>query len=68
MFGPFKLLRGGCGSNIDIAFGLTSVLGQCCSSAPSNVMFADGGQDEESEQGEEIQIEEREIPSGASWR
>ena len=55
-------LRGGFGSDIDTAFGLTSGHGTTASA----IMFADGGQNEGLEQGEEIQMEEREIRSTGS--
>ena len=57
-------LRGRRGSDIDTAFGFTS--------APSHgvvasaIMFADAGQNEGLEQGEEIQMEEREVRNAGS--
>ena len=50
------------GSNIDTAFGLTSSHGPVVSA----IVFAEDGQNEGGEQGEEIQMEEREIRSGGS--
>lgn len=58
--------RRGLGSDIDTALGLTSVSGY--GNVASAIMFADDGQDENSEHGEEIQIDENEtlgIGSGA---
>lgn len=52
-------LQGRCGSDIDTAFGLTSAVSR--GAAASTIMFANGGQHEALEQGEEIQMEEREI-------
>ena len=57
-------LRGRRGSEIDTAFGLTSAFGH--GAAASTIMFADGGQNEGEEQGEEIQMEEMEIRSTGS--
>lgn len=54
-------LRGGRGGNIDTAFGLTSGSGH--GAAVSAIMFADGGENEGSDQGEEIQMEEMETGS-----
>ena len=57
-------LQGRRGSKIDTAFGLTSA----SSHGPvvSTIMFAEVGQNEDREQGEEIQMEEWEIRSGDS--
>ena len=52
-------LQGRRGSEIDTAFGLTSVSGR--GAAASAIMFVDAMQNEGLEQGEEIQMEEREI-------
>ena len=57
-------LQGGRGSNIDTAFGVTSMSGH--GGASSTIMFADGGQNEGLEQGDEIQLEEREPRSDGS--
>ena len=51
-------LRGRCGGEIDTAFGLNSVSDRAVASM---IMFADAGQNEGSEQGDEIQMEDREI-------
>ena len=55
-------LRGRRGSNIDTAFGFTSGYG----AAASGIMFADSGQSDGLEHGEEIQMEEREIHGAGS--
>ena len=57
-------LQGRRESNIDTAFGLTSA--PVHSAAVSAIMFVDGGQNEGLEQGEEIQMEERELRSTSS--
>ena len=51
-------LGGGHGSDIDTAFGVTSTSG--LDAAASAIMFADSEQNEGLEQGEGIQLEERE--------
>ena len=55
-------VRGRCGSEIDTAFGLTSI---SSSTVTSGIIFLDTGQDESDEQdearGEAIQLDEREI-------
>ena len=58
-------LRGRPGSEIDTAFGFTSVSGH--GAGASAIMFAEGGQNVGSEQDEEIQMEEWES-RGASRR
>lgn len=50
-------LQGRCGSDIDTAFGMS--LGSVHGAATSAIVFADDGQNEGSEQGEEIQMVER---------
>ena len=55
-------VRGGLGSDIDTAFGLTSLPG----AGASAIVFANGGQNEGLEQGEGIQMEDREICSVGS--
>ena len=57
-------LQGRCGSDIDIAFGLTSA--SCYGPVTSAIMFADGGHSDGEEQSEEIQMEEREIRGAGS--
>lgn len=57
-------LRGRRGSDIDIAFGLTS--GCSHGAVVSVIMFADARQNERVEQGEEIQMEERETRGAGS--
>ena len=57
-------LRGRRGSDIDSAFGFTSVSGH--GATGTTIIFADGGQTEGLEQGEEIQMEEREIRSAGT--
>ena len=57
-------LQGRRGSDIDTAFGLSSTPGH--GPVASAIMFAEGGQNEGEEQGEEIQMEERDIRSAAS--
>ena len=57
-------LRGGLGSDIDTAFGLTSTAGY--GADVSMIVFADGRQNEGLEQGEEIQMEDRQICSADS--
>ena len=57
-------LRGRHGSDIDIAFGFTSASDH--GAVASAIMFADGRQNEEEEQGEEIQMEDKEICGAGS--
>ena len=57
-------LGGRHGSEIDVAFGFTSTFGHGADA--SVIMFADGGQNDGLEQGEEIQMEERETRSAGS--
>lgn len=57
-------LRGRRGSEIDTAFGFTSGSGH--GAITRAIMFVDGGQNDGLEQGEEIQMEEREIRSAGS--
>ena len=57
-------LRGRRGSDIDTAFGLTSVSGH--GAIASAIMFADAGQNEGLEEGEEIRMEGREVCSTGS--
>ena len=54
-------LQGRRGSDIDTAFGLTSASSH--GPVASAIMFAEGAQNEGEEQGEEIQMEEREFRS-----
>lgn len=59
---PIHLEPGGrSGSDIDTGFGLTSASGHDV--VASMIVFADDGQNEGLEQGEEIQMEAREIRS-----
>ena len=61
-------LQGRRGSEIDTAFGFTSGSGH--GAITWEIMFVDGGQNDGLEEGEEIQMEEREIRSagsGAQW-
>ena len=58
-------VQGRRGADIDTAFGLTSVRGQDAP-ATSAITFVHGGQNGGLEQGEEIQLEEREIGSAGS--
>ena len=57
-------LQGRRGSEIDTAFGLTSASGR--GAVASAIMFADAGQNEGLEQGDEIQMEDREIRGTSS--
>ena len=57
-------LQGRRGSNIDTAFGLSSTPGH--GPVASAIVFAEDGQNEGGEQGEEIQMEERETRSAGS--
>ena len=57
-------LRGRRGSEIDTAFGFTSTSSH--GAGASAIMFTDAGQNEGVEQGEEIQMEERETHSAGS--
>lgn len=57
-------LPGRRGGDIDTAFGLSTASGH--RAAASAIVFAEGVQNESEEQGEEIQIEEREIRNGGS--
>ena len=57
-------LQGRRGSDIDTAFGLTSTSSH--GPTASAIMFASGGQNEGREQGDEIQMEEREIHSACN--